>query len=145
MATTSCPINVDHEYGRKNEPDPTVELMQLVPRIPQHVIEGVADLLFVCSEGLPVLCSNLGGLPSDLAQVDGTAGEYVLIRALDTDVTMGELERSHGQLVVVSGRINGKISMSVKASELGAQNSKELLRSVVTQTLDEFGLTGVIN
>jgi hypothetical protein len=92
-----------------------------------------------------VSCSNLGDLPPDLAQVDGTAAEYVLIRALDTDVTMGELERSHGQLVVVSGRINGKISISVEAYELGAENSKERLRSVVTQTLGEFGLTGVIN
>lgn len=129
----------------KNEPDPTMELMPLVPWLPQQAIKGVADLLFAYSEDLPVSCSNLGDLPPDLAQVDGTAAEYVLIRALDTDVTMGELERSHGQLVVVSGRINGKISISVEAYELGAENSKERLRSVVAQTLDEFGLSGVIN
>ncbi len=129
----------------KNEPDPTMELMPLVPWLPQQAIKGVADLLFAYSEDLPVSCSNLGDLPPDLAQVDGTAAEYVLIRALDTDVTMGELERSHGQLVVVSGRINGKISISVEAYELGAENSKERLRSVVTQTLGEFGLSGVIN
>ncbi len=60
-------------------------------------------------------------------------------------MTMGELERSHGQLVVVSGRINGKISISVEAYQLGAENSKERLRSVVTQTLAEFGLSGVID
>lgn len=129
----------------KNEPDPTMELMPLIPWLPQQAVKGVADLLFAYSEDLPVSCSNLGDLPPDLAQVDGTAAEYVLIRALDTDVTMGELERSHGQLVVVSGRINGKISISVEAYELGADNSKERLRSVVTQTLDEFGLSGVIN
>ena len=129
----------------KNEPDPTMELMPLIPWLPPQAIKGVADLLFAYSEDLPVSCSNLGDLPPDLAQVDGTAAEYVLIRALDTDVTMGELERSHGQLVVVSGRINGKISISVEAYELGAENSKERLRSVVTQTLGEFGLSGVIN
>jgi hypothetical protein len=129
----------------KNEPDPTMELMPLVPWLPQQAIKGVADLLFAYSEDLPVSCSNLGELPTDLAQVDGSAAEYVLIRALDTDVTMGELQRSHGQLVVVSGRINGKICISVEAYELGAENSKERLRSVVTQTLGEFGLSGVIN
>ena len=129
----------------KNEPDPTMELMPLIPWLPQSAVKGVADLLFAYSEDLPISCSNLGDLPPDLAQVDGTPAEYVLIRALDTDVTVGELERSHGQLVVVSGRINGKISISVEAYELGAENSKERLRAVVSQTLAEFGLSGVIN
>ncbi len=49
-----------------------------VPWLPQQAIKGVADLLFAYSEDLPVSCSNLGDLPPDLAQVDGTAAEYVL-------------------------------------------------------------------
>jgi hypothetical protein len=92
-----------------------------------------------------VSCSNLGDLPPDLARVDGTPADYVFIRALDTNVTMGELQRSHGQLVVVSGRINGKISISVEAYQLDAENSKAHLRNVVEQTLAEFGLSGTID
>lgn len=129
----------------KNEPDPTMELMPLIPWLPQKAVKGVADLLFAYSEDLPISCSNLGDLPTDLARADGTPAEYVLIRALDTDVTLGEMQRSHGQLVVVSGRINGKVSISVEAYELGAENSKERLRAVVVQVLDEFGLTGLLN
>ena len=90
-------------------------------------------------------CSHLGDLPPDLARPDGTDAEYVFIRALDTNVTAGELQRSHGQLVVVSGRINGKISISVEAYQLGADNSKVRLRELATQTLAEFGLSGVID
>jgi serine/threonine protein kinase len=76
------------------------------------------------SEDLPISCSNLGDLPTEIARVDGTAAEYVLIRALDTNVTEGELRRSHGQLVVVSGRINGWVSISVEGYQLDAENSR---------------------
>ena len=129
----------------KNEPDPTMELMPLIPWLPQGAVKGIADLLFAYSEDLPVSCSNLGDLPPDLARVDGTPADYVFIRALDTDVSIGELQRSHGQLVVVSGRINGKVSISVEAYQLDAENSKERLRGLVEQTLAEFGLGGAID
>jgi hypothetical protein len=129
----------------KNEPDPTMELLALMPWLPKSAVKGIAELLFGYSEDLPVSCSNLGDLPPDLARVDGTTAEYVLVRALDANVTLGELERSRGQLVVVSGRINGKISISVEAYQLGADNTKERLRAIAAKTLEEFGLTGVIN
>lgn len=129
----------------KQEPDPTMEILPLIPWLPQGAVKGVADLLFAYSEDLPVSCSNLGDLPPDLARVDGTPAEYVFIRAVDTNVTMGELQRSHGQLVVVSGRINGKISISVEAYKLGAENSQQALRELVRQTLGEFELSGVID
>lgn len=128
----------------KNEPDPTMELLALIPWLPKAAVKGVAELLFSYSDDLPVSCSNLGDLPPDLARLDGSPAEYVLVRALDANVRLGELERSRGQLVVVSGRINGRISISVEAYELGVQNSKERLRGIATQTLEEFGLTGVV-
>jgi len=129
----------------KNEPDPTMELFALIPWLPRKAVKGVADLLFSYSEDLPVSCSNLGDLPPDLARVDGTPADNVFIRALDTDVTIGELERSHGQLVVVSGRINGKISISVEAYQLGGKNTHQSLRELAERTLEEFGLTGLID
>lgn len=128
----------------KTEPDPTMELLPLIPWLPRNAVKGVADLMFSYSEDLPVSCSNLGDLPSDLACADGTPAEYVLVRALDTNVTEGELQRSHGQLVVVSARINGKVSISVEAYQLGAENTKERLRDLVQRTLADFRLTGAI-
>jgi hypothetical protein len=129
----------------KQEPDPVMEILPLIPWLPQGAVKGVADLLFAYSEDLPVSCSNLGDLPPDLARADGTPAEYVFIRAVDTNVTVGELQRSHGQLVVVSGRINGKISISVEAYQLGAENSKQALRELAARTLKEFDLSGVID
>ncbi|MDP4960545.1 MAG: hypothetical protein NWR02_03105, partial [Mycobacterium sp.] len=129
----------------KSEPDPAMEIMPLIPWLPRGAVKGVADLLFAYSEDLPISCSNLGDLPEDLARPDGSPADYVFIRALDSDVTLGELQRSHGQLVVVSGRINGKISISVEAYQLGAENTKARLRGVVQQTLAEFGLSAVVD
>lgn len=114
----------------KVDVDPTRELLPLIPWLPKKAVKGIVDLMFSYSEDLPVSCSNLGDLPAELARVDGTPAESVFIRALDTNVTIGELQRSHGQLVVVSGRINGKISVSVEAYQLDAQNSRERLRAI---------------
>jgi len=129
----------------KNEPDPAMEMMPLMPWLPQGAVKGIADLLFAYSEDLPVSCSNLGDLPPELARVDGTPADHVFIRAIDTDVTIGELQRSHGQLVVVSGRINGKVSISVEGYQLDAENSQARLRGLVEQTLAEFGLSGTFD
>lgn len=135
----------DARETAKREPDPIMELMPLIPWLPNGAVKSVADLMFAYSESLPVSCSNLGDLPPELARVDGTDAEYVFIRAIDSDVTMGELQRSHGQLVVVSGRINGKISISVEAYQLDAENTKARLLDITKQTLSEFGLNAVID
>jgi len=134
----------DAREKAKQETDPVMELLPLIPWLPKGAVKGVADLMFAYSEDLPVSCSNLGDLPSEIAQADGTPAEYVFIRGLDTNVTEAELQRSHGQLVLVSGRIRGKISISIEGYQLGVENSKERLRGLVAETLSEFGLTGVI-
>jgi hypothetical protein len=100
--------------------------------------------LFSYSEDLPVSCSNLGDLPPQIAQVDGTTAEKVVLRALDQTVTRREIERSHGQLVVVSARLGGKVVISIEAYEIGADNTKQRLRDLVERTLTEFGLNATI-
>lgn len=125
------------------ETDPTMELMALVPWMPTNAVKSVFDLMFAHSVDLPVSCSNLGDLPPELAQVDGTDADYAFIRALDTDVTRGELQRTHGQLVLVSGRIGGRLSISVEAYQEDADNSRERLRGIVEQVLNEFKVDGM--
>jgi len=128
----------------KSEPDPTLELLGLIPWLPDAGVKAVAELLFGYSEDLPVSCSNLGDLPPELSRVDGSDAEYVFIRAVDANVTQRDLVRSRGQLVIVSGRINGKVSISVEAYEVGASNSKARLRELASRILAEFQLSGVI-
>lgn len=128
----------------KKEPDPTIELLAIAPWLPQSAIKGIAEVMFDYSESLPVSCSHVGDLQPDVGRVDGTAAEYVFCRGIDTNVTLGELKRSKGQLVLVSGRINGMVSIAVEGYQLGAENTRERLHEIAEQTLSEFGLTGVI-
>lgn len=128
----------------KDQTDPAMELFPLMPWLPKVAVKGVAELLFSYSEDLPVSCSNLGDLPPQIAQVDGTTAEVVILRALDQNVTLREMQRSHGQLVVVSARVNGKVVISIEAYEIGAENTKERLRNLTDATLTEFGLASVI-
>jgi hypothetical protein len=64
---------------------------------------------------------------------------------VDQNVTLRDLRRSAGTLVVINGRINGKTWIAVEAFQLDADNSREHLRKVLDQTLTEFGLSGEIH
>lgn len=126
----------------KDQPDPTSKLYPLVAWSPQRTATAVAGLMFSYADSLPSSCSNLGDVPGHLANLDGTPAEHVIARSVDQNVTLRDLRRSHGTLVVVSGRINGRLWIAVEAYELGAENSRERLQGIVKRTLAEFGVDG---
>ncbi|MFN8033434.1 MAG: hypothetical protein U0Q47_09070 [Mycobacterium sp.] len=134
----------DARERAKGEADPISELLKLIPWLPPSAVRKLDETMFAYSEDLPVSCSNLGDLPPQLGQVDGTDAEYVFIRAIEQNLTQREVQRSHGQLLVVSGRLSGKLLISVEAYQVGAENSKARMRDLARQTLAEFGLTGLV-
>ncbi|AHC25543.1 MULTISPECIES: WS/DGAT/MGAT family O-acyltransferase [Mycobacteriaceae] len=126
----------------KDQPDEILELMPLTPLVPKRLVKKVADIM-IASDDKPVVCSNMGDLPSMLASVDGTEAEYTSFFGIDQATPRVELESGDGQLVVVSGRLNGKVIIGIVAYEAGAENSKSRLRTLTTEALAEFDLTGV--
>lgn len=126
----------------KDQPDEILELMPLTPLVPKRLVKKVADMM-IASDDMPVVCSNMGDLPPVLTCPDGTEAEYTAFYGVDQATPRGELEHGDGQLVVVSGRINGKIIIGIVAYQSGAENSKARLRDLTAQTLAEFDLTGV--
>ncbi|ORV42595.1 hypothetical protein [Mycobacterium conspicuum] len=128
----------------RETPDPALPLLPLTPFIPKRVVTRLADMLFGFGDGA-VLCSDLGHLPVALARPDGTAAEYVNLRGVDQNVTRGYIERAGGQLVVVGGRLNGKMSMSVVGYRPGGSNTKQDLRELVARTLAEFGVSAKVD
>ncbi|MGN7779831.1 hypothetical protein ACTJJE_09970, partial [Mycolicibacterium sp. 22603] len=126
----------------KDQPDEILELMPLTPLVPKRLVKKVADIM-IASDDKPVVCSNMGDLPSMLASVDGTEAEYTSFFGIDQATPRAELESGDGQLVVVSGRLNGKVIIGIVAYEAGAENSKSRLRTLATEALAEFDLTGV--
>jgi hypothetical protein len=127
----------------REKPDPAMQLLPLTPFIPKVAVRRTADLAFGFT-AQPVSCSNVGDLPDDVACLDGTPAEQVIMRGVDQHITRRVLEERHGLLTVVCGRLDGKVSMTVVGYQPGATNTKECLRERVTAALGELGLTGVI-
>jgi hypothetical protein len=122
-------------------PDENLYILPLVPFIPERAVIRMADDLLGFSE-LPVSCSNLGDLDPAIGRPDGTDAEYVVLRGVHQGVTRQELERSHGQLVLVACRFNGRVSIGIVGYQPGAENTKARLREMVALALSDFGLVG---
>lgn len=99
---------------------------------------------FVGAAGLPVSCSNMGELDPAFSRADGTDAEFVVMRGIDQNIVERDIVRAGGHLVLVSGRLGAKISISVVGYQPGAENSKAWLRGLAAQVLSEFDLSGVI-
>lgn len=128
----------------RDEPDPTLQLLPLVPFVPRRALKRVVEQFLGSGAELPVSCSNLGDVHPSVACPDGTEAEYTMLRGVDQNVRRADLERAGGQLVVVAGRISGKIAIDIIGYQVGAENSKQRLRELAASTLAEFGLSGEI-
>lgn len=128
----------------RDHPDETLQLLPLTPLVPMGFLKQVADG-FIGNGDQPVSCSNLGDLTSDVTRVDGTEAEYIVFRGVDQGTTRQELEDADGQLVLVSSRVGGKVSIGITGYQAGEQNSKARLAELAAKTLAEFDLTGEID
>lgn len=125
-------------------PDEMVELVPLIPFVPKKAFAKIADVAFGFSTDLPVSCSNLGDMPADFLNIDGSPAQYVCFRGVDREVSQEILDRRGGLLTVAAGRIGGKVVITVISYQPGADNSQGRLREVIAATLGEFQLSGEI-
>ncbi|WP_193047457.1 hypothetical protein [Mycolicibacterium baixiangningiae] len=127
----------------REEPDETLALLPLTPFIPKRAVKSTADVAFGFSD-LPVSCSNLGDLPSEIGRIDGTDAEYVMLRGVDRYIPRSVLEQRRGLLTVIGARVGDKMSIAVIGYQPGATNSKPRLRELTTAALADFGLTAAV-
>ncbi|WP_304106908.1 hypothetical protein [Mycolicibacterium bacteremicum] len=125
-------------------PNEDLKLLPLTPFIPKRVVRKMADVAFGFSTELPVSCSNMGDVPPDLPNVDGTPADIVFLRGIDRVATRHALEERCGLLTVVAGRINGAETLTFAAYAPGAENTTAWLRAELEKTLAAFRLSGVI-
>lgn len=126
-----------------DKPDEMLGLLPLVPFVPMRAVGWLADMAFGFSTDVPVSCSNVGELPSELLRVDGTEAEFFWARGMDRHVTRNALERRSGLLTVASARIGGNVVLVVIGYLPGQENSRARLIEVIRQTLSDFTLSGV--
>ena len=94
---------------------------------------------------LPIGCSNVGDNDPAVNRPDGTDADYASGRLIEPGISKRILERMGGQLFVVSGRLHGKVWISINAYLFGRTNTQYALREDTLRTLAEFDLTAEIH
>jgi len=127
----------------REQPDEALALLPLNPFVPRVAVRHTADLAFGFTDQ-PVSSSNVGDLPVQVASPGGAPAQQVMLRGIDQHITRGVLEERSGLLTVVSGRLDGKVTITVVGYQPGAENTKQALRDRLAAVFEEFELTGVI-
>lgn len=116
--------------------------LPLTPFTPKVLVRRLEAL--VVSVDNPVGCSNIGDLDPAMNRPDGTDADFVSLRLLEPQITTRVLNRIGGYLSLVSGRVHGRIFISVGAWTVGAGNTKQELRETVLAALSDFSLSGIV-
>ena len=128
-------------YANCNQEDQSfLQLLPLVPWLSDDLIRKVADQFFDYREDRPVSCSNLGELDPSIGEIGGPMANCVLTRGVDTHVSLADMQRTHGHLVVVASRLMGKITLCIESYQLSAVNTRASLAIDVLNVLGSFGL-----
>jgi hypothetical protein len=120
-------------------PNERWELLPLAPLLPKWLVRRMAGMGSGSTSS--VVSSNVGDIDQAVNRADGTDADYFAIRTFGPGMTKATMHRIGGMLVVVSGRINGKIFISVLSYQLNQPNSDEILRQTLSDTFDDFALT----
>ena len=127
----------------REKPDEALALLPLNPFVPKVAVRHTADLAFGFTDQ-PVSSSNVGDLPVQVASPGGAPAQQVMVRGIDQHITRGVLEERSGLLTFVSGRLDGKVTITVVGYQPGVENTKQALRDRLATVFEEFELTGVI-
>lgn len=128
----------------KETPDEAKQLLWLPSFVPKRMLRQMVARA-PADPDQAVFSSYLGDLSSVISQADGTLAAYANARTTGQRESRQLLERTGGRTVILSGRISGKIFISVGAYQPGAPNSMCALRELAVHTLTDFGLTGEIH
>lgn len=114
----------------------------LVPLTPAALVRRLEGM--VQQVGSPVGCSNIGELDPVVNRPDGSDADYLTIRMLEPKVTTKVLDRMGGLLFLVSGRVHGRVFVTVASWVVGGANTTDALRDSLRRALDEMALSGVV-
>jgi hypothetical protein len=114
-------------------------LVPLTPGILVRRLEGMVQQV-----GSPVGCSNIGDLDPRINRPDGSDADYVTFRMLEPKVTTAVLDRMGGLLFLSSGRVHGRVFVTVASWVVGAPNTTEALRDSVRHVLADMQLSGSV-
>ncbi|MDP7724615.1 hypothetical protein [Mycobacterium sp. TY814] len=122
----------------KEAPNERWDLMPLVPFLPKRMVRKLVGI----AAGTPstVVTSNVGAIDSAVTRADGTPADCFAVMSLFPGVTTSMMHSTGGRLALASGRVQGRMFISVLAYQPDRFNSDDVLRQDLLSTLGEFGL-----
>ncbi len=125
----------------RETPEELLHVLPLTPLIPQRVMRKLADVAYGYTD---VGCSAMGDIDPAVGRPDGTDADQIFIRGGRQRLTARSFNRPRG-ILVASGRIGGRVFITIVAYQLDGEASKSDLDKIAAQTLSDFGLNGAID
>ena len=125
-----------------NVPDERLALLPIVPLVPKRLMRRMVSV--ATGNAASVVSSNLGEVPSAVTRPDGTDAEYCTARSVYPGMTRATMHRTGGVLGFISGRVNGKVGISVLSYQPGRPNSDVELRQTLSSTFAAFSLNATM-
>jgi hypothetical protein len=126
--------------GAQEEPDERFALLPLVPFLPKRLVRRMVG---VASGGVTTVCSsNVGDVAAAASRPDGTQAHTFSMRSLYPRVSRATMHRAGGVLAMLSGRVNGKVFVSVLAYDPVSSNQR--LQEAIFSTLTDFSLSATM-
>jgi hypothetical protein len=123
-------------------PDERLALLPIVPLVPKRLMRRMVSV--ATGNAASVVSSNLGAVPSAVTRPDGTDADYWTARSVYPGVTRATMHRTGGVLGFISGRVNGKVGISVLSYQPGRPNSDAELRQMLSSTFAAFSLNATM-
>lgn len=126
----------------RRKPNRLAAMLPLVPFVPRRAFSAASHLALGALADLPVTCSNLGDLPSDVFQIDGNASDRICFRGIDRPVARRAIEARQGVATLFAGVIPGFVALSFVAYQPGVVTEPRHLRALVKGLLADYELAG---
>lgn len=115
--------------------------LPLVPVVPKAMARRLERMVI----GTGVIgSSNLGEVAPDANRPDGTDADFFAVRMAEA-LTTADIRRTRGMFFpVVTGRVHGRIFISIGYTNAGGTTTRDELAQRVRETLADFRLTGIV-
>lgn len=123
-------------------PDERLALLPIVPLVPKRLMRRMVSV--ATGNAASVVSSNLGEVPSAVTRPDGTDADYCTARSVYPGMTRATMHRTGGVLGFISGRVNGKVGITVLSYQPGRPNSDVELRQTLSSTFAAFSLNATM-
>ncbi|MBV8787608.1 MAG: hypothetical protein JOZ00_13090 [Mycobacterium sp.] len=125
-----------------DETNERFQLLHLAPLLPQWLVRRCVGVS--ANGAASVISSNLGAVDPAARRPDGTDADHFVMKPLGPGVTKAVMHRLGGLLVLLSGKTDGGVFVSVLAYQPGADNSNDKLGQDLSDTLRDFSLAATL-